>query len=159
MIATTIGLLAWALQEFGRHIVESLRSDQPASLNRNRLHATVWTYESANDRISSRSTTIQKPMTSNETDADDNEMDTDQKTDQPGDWTVAETPTAKELRDVVQTANGPYAVGAEGTVLHRNNNIWETRIDTGPATKQSMLTAVDVTSDGNRIWFAGSSSV
>lgn len=96
-------------------------------------------------------------MTSNETDSDDNETDTDQETEQSSDWDVAETPTEKGLRGVVQTANGPYAVGAEGVVLHRNDDAWEINIDAGPAAKRNMLTAVDVTSDGKRIWFAGSS--
>lgn len=94
-------------------------------------------------------------MTSNETDSEDNETDTDQTND----WTIAETPTSKELRGVVQTANGPYAVGADGVVLHRNNDVWEIRIDAGPAAKHSRLTTVDVTSDEKRIWFAGSSGV
>lgn len=73
------------------------------------------------------------------------------------DWTEAETPTAKALNGVVETAEGPVAVGADGNVLVRTDDEWEFLIDAGPATRSNALTTVDATSDGSRVWFAGSS--
>ena len=72
-------------------------------------------------------------------------------------WTEAQSPTSKALHGVVQTANGPYAVGNDGNVLTRNEGNWEFAIEAGPATKRNALTTVDATADGKRIWFAGSS--
>lgn len=78
-------------------------------------------------------------------------------TAEASEWSVAETSTAKALRDVVQTADGPYAVGADGHVLRRSDEGWELRIDAGPARRHNTLTAADATDDGKRVWFAGSS--
>lgn len=86
-----------------------------------------------------------------------NDADSERTTDRADDWSVAETPTSKALRDVVRTADGPYAVGAEGNVLCRDDDGWDLRIESGPATRHNALTAVDATSDGKRVWFAGSS--
>ncbi|WP_436931960.1 hypothetical protein [Halosimplex halobium] len=77
---------------------------------------------------------------------------------QDSDWTAAETPVDAGLRDVTQTAVGPYAVGAEGVVLGRTGDgAWEIVVPAGPATDRNRLTAVDVSADGRRVWFAGSS--
>ncbi len=72
-------------------------------------------------------------------------------------WSEAGSPTDKTLRGVVQTAKGPYAVGADGNVLTRAGDSWQFVIETGPSTKRNELTAVDATDDGKRVWFAGSS--
>lgn len=93
----------------------------------------------------------------NDVESNTNDADAERTPNRSGDWSVAETPTAKALRDVVQTADGPYAVGAEGNVLRRSDEGWELQIDAGPATKHNTLTAVDATTDGKRIWLAGSS--
>ncbi|QLH84027.1 hypothetical protein [Halosimplex pelagicum] len=78
--------------------------------------------------------------------------------DTHSDWTVAETPVDAALRDVTQTAVGPYAVGSDGVVLGRTDDgTWEIVVPAGPATARNHLTAVDVTADGRRLWFAGSS--
>ena len=94
-------------------------------------------------------------MNGDESEPDDAESElTDDESDG---WSVAETPTTKVLHDVAQTADGPYAVGAEGNVLRRGEEGWELQIDAGPATKHNTLTAIDTTDDGKRVWFAGSS--
>ena len=72
-------------------------------------------------------------------------------------WQKAQSPTSKALHGVVQTVNGPYAVGSDGNVLARTNGSWQFVIEMGPATKRNTLTAVDATTDKKRIWFAGSS--
>lgn len=77
--------------------------------------------------------------------------------DEVSDWSVVEASTEKALRDVVQTADGPYAVGAEGHVLRRSEEAWDLRIDAGSARNHDALTTAGVTDDGKRIWFAGSS--
>ncbi|MFC7141994.1 hypothetical protein ACFQMA_19430 [Halosimplex aquaticum] len=73
------------------------------------------------------------------------------------DWTEAETPLDLNLRDVAQTADGPYAVGTDGVVLGRRDGTWHIVVPVGPATKRNVLTSVDATADGERVWFAGSS--
>ncbi|WP_424019247.1 hypothetical protein ACOZ4N_07175 [Halorientalis pallida] len=72
-------------------------------------------------------------------------------------WATAESSAKKTLHGVVQTVAGPFAVGTGGIVLRRTDGGWETVIPAGPATKRNTLTCVDVTDDGERIWFAGSS--
>jgi hypothetical protein len=74
-----------------------------------------------------------------------------------GEWTMAESPTTKTLFGVVQTAAGPYAVGTGGNVLARDDAEWHLAVEDGPATRNNTLLDVDVTADGRRIWFAGSS--
>lgn len=76
---------------------------------------------------------------------------------QKSNWSEAQSPTSKALHGVVQTAKGPYIVGNDGNVLARKDEAWQFVIDTGPATKRNQLTTVDVSTDGKRIWFAGSS--
>lgn len=97
--------------------------------------------------------------TSADSTASDEATDANDTADNTGNggWTEARTPTSKVLRDVVQTSQGPIAVGAEGNVLARIDGTWEYCIDSGPATRHNALTTVDVTDDGRRVWFAGSS--
>lgn len=73
------------------------------------------------------------------------------------DWVEASTPTGKSIFDVVQTVNGPYAVGSSGNILARSGGWWELVVDSGPSTKENSLYSVDVTDDGKYIWFAGGS--
>lgn len=73
------------------------------------------------------------------------------------DWTEASTPISKSLYDVVYTTDGPYAVGDSGYVLGRNGGSWGVEISNGPNDAGNSLNSVDVTDDGKRIYFAGSS--
>jgi hypothetical protein len=63
-------------------------------------------------------------------------------------WTEVSSPTGKSTLDVVQTANGPYAVGSSGNVLTGSGGSWKLVIDSGPSTKGNALYSVDVTDDG-----------
>lgn len=89
----------------------------------------------------------------NEPEADETESESESESE----WSAAESPTSKSLFGVVQTANGPYAVGTGGNVLARDGGDWQFAIRDGPATRKNTLTDVAVTDDGERIWFAGSS--
>lgn len=74
-------------------------------------------------------------------------------------WTVAETPTSKGLNAVVQSAQGPYAVGSGGDVIARRKDEWERVLDAGPVTASNPLTDAGVTDDGRNVWFCGGSGV
>lgn len=74
-------------------------------------------------------------------------------------WTVVESPTEKTLYGVVDTAAGPFAVGAGGDVLARRREGWERVVNYGPQARSRPLHGVDVTDDGTRIWFDGGSGV
>ena len=70
-----------------------------------------------------------------------------------------ETELSVDLYGVVQTVEGPYAVGGSGTLAADRGDGWEIVFDDGPATRQAQLRAVDVTDDGRRVWMVGSSGV
>lgn len=72
------------------------------------------------------------------------------------DWRVLDTRLDCNLYAVVQTVEGPYAVGGRGTVATNRGDGWRVVFDDGPATRQNQLRAVDVTDDGERIWLVGS---
>jgi hypothetical protein len=72
-------------------------------------------------------------------------------------WTVAETPTGNTLHDVAYATDGAYAVGAGGLVLERTGRGWRKRLDGGPTGNGNSLYGLDVTDDGQRLWFVGSS--
>lgn len=72
-------------------------------------------------------------------------------------FTEVASPTKKTLYGVVQTANGPFAVGKDGNVLTRIDGTWRTVVDDGPHTRNNSMRTVGVSDDGERIWFAGSS--
>ncbi|WP_435175269.1 hypothetical protein [Halorussus sp. AFM4] len=77
-------------------------------------------------------------------------------------WHSVEVPFEKTLYEVVSTAEGPYAIGAGGTLLANRHDgtqspDWEVVLDDGPKTRDNQLRGLDVTDDGKRIWFAGSS--
>ncbi|RJT06821.1 twin-arginine translocation signal domain-containing protein [Halococcus sp. IIIV-5B] len=74
-------------------------------------------------------------------------------------WTRVDSPTTKTLYGVVDTVEGPFAVGAGGDVLARRKSGWQTVVDYGPQARSRPLRAVDVTSDGKAIWFVGGSGV
>lgn len=74
-------------------------------------------------------------------------------------WTTVASPTGKTIYGVVHTAVGPYAVGASGNVLARRADSWELVVEHGPSGGNNTLKAVDVTDDGESIWFDGGSGV
>ena len=102
--------------------------------------------------------------------------------DEPCEWEIAETPTDADLYAVVQTVDGPHAVGENGVVLarrtdrHRSGGAngddfegdvdshtaddgdgWQVVVEAGPGARRNTLTDAAVTADGERVWFAGSS--
>ncbi|RBI64530.1 hypothetical protein DMJ13_08645 [halophilic archaeon] len=80
-------------------------------------------------------------------------------TESSTDWNAVESPTTKTLNDVVDTVDGPVAVGDGGDVVTRRENGWQKVVEYGPQARSRPLTGVDVTDDGERIWFVGGSGV
>ena len=76
-----------------------------------------------------------------------------------GNFEIAQSPTTKTLFGAVETTRGPFAVGAGGDVLARNQNGWQKVVEYGPQARSRPLTGVDVTDDGEAIWFVGGSGV
>ncbi|SEW13679.1 WD40/YVTN/BNR-like repeat-containing protein [Natrinema salifodinae] len=74
-------------------------------------------------------------------------------------WEQAESPTGKALADAVDTAAGPFAVGADGNVLARRDDGWQTVVAYGPQARSRRLTGIDATDDGRAVWFVGGSGV
>ncbi|WP_247002474.1 WD40/YVTN/BNR-like repeat-containing protein [Halosolutus gelatinilyticus] len=74
-------------------------------------------------------------------------------------WEQVESPTGKALNDAVDTAAGPFAAGADGNVLARREDGWQTVVDYGPQARSRRLTGVDATDDGRAVWFVGGSGV
>jgi len=72
-------------------------------------------------------------------------------------WTTVETPTENKLFDVEETAEGVYVVGGAGIVLKRTPAGYEKVLDGGPTGNGNSLFGADVTDDGKRLWFVGSS--
>lgn len=72
-------------------------------------------------------------------------------------WRVVGTPFDTSLFGVVQTVEGPYAVGSGGTLVADRGQGWELVLDDGPNTRDNQMRAVDVTDDGERVWMLGSS--
>ncbi|MFC7138671.1 hypothetical protein ACFQMA_02325 [Halosimplex aquaticum] len=72
-------------------------------------------------------------------------------------WRTVESPFQKTIFSVVNTSEGPYAIGDGGTLLADRGGGWEIVLDDGPRTRDNQLRGLDVTDDGNRVWFAGSS--
>lgn len=72
-------------------------------------------------------------------------------------WSEVSSPTSKSITSVVQTADGPHAVGSSGNVLALADGEWQLVVDSGPSASNNPLNDVAVTSDGKRIWFAGGS--
>ncbi|EMA46660.1 hypothetical protein [Halococcus saccharolyticus] len=74
-------------------------------------------------------------------------------------WTAVESPTTKTLNGAVDTAEGPFVVGAGGDVLARRKDGWQKVVEYGPQARSRPLTGVDVTDDGKALWFVGGSGV
>jgi hypothetical protein len=72
-------------------------------------------------------------------------------------WQRVESPTGKALRDVVLSADGPFAVGESGHILARTDDRWETITQNGPSGASNGLTGAAATSDGKRVWVCGDS--
>jgi len=72
-------------------------------------------------------------------------------------WTAVESPTGNTLHDVETTTGGNYAVGGGGLVLERTPEGWRKVLDGGPTGNGNNLYGADVTDDGKRLWFVGSS--
>jgi len=70
---------------------------------------------------------------------------------------VVESPTASTLYDVESTSAGAFAVGSSGVVLERTATGWEKLLDGGPTGNGNDIYGADVTDDGKRLWFVGSS--
>ena len=72
-------------------------------------------------------------------------------------WTVEKAPTDGALYDVAYASDGAYAVGQDGIVLERTEKGWRKVTDGGVTGDGRDLLCADVTDDGDRLWFAGSS--
>jgi len=72
-------------------------------------------------------------------------------------WTAVESPTGNTIYDVEYTDAGAYAVAAGGIVLERTSEGWQKIVDGGPTGNGNSLYGSDVTDDGKRLWFVGSS--
>lgn len=74
----------------------------------------------------------------------------------PVPWTAAASPVGVTLHDATVTVKGPCAVGNTGKVVARApDGTWGVVVPDGPSANGESLYAVDVTDDGERIWFAG----
>ena len=72
-------------------------------------------------------------------------------------WAAVESPTGSTLHDVVRTSEGAYAVGGGGVAVRRTATGWQKVFDGGPTGNGNNLYGADVTDDGKRLWFVGSS--
>jgi len=72
-------------------------------------------------------------------------------------WTSVESPTGNTIHDVEYTSAGAYAVAGGGIVLERTELGWQKIVDGGPTGNGNNLYGADVTDDGKRLWFVGSS--
>lgn len=74
-------------------------------------------------------------------------------------WEQANSPTEAAFNDAVDTAQGPFACGANGNVAARTQDGWELVVEYGPQARSRRLTGIDVTDDGEAVWFVGGSGV
>ncbi len=72
-------------------------------------------------------------------------------------WRTVETPVDGALYDVERTSAGVYAVGGGGVVIRRGAEGYRKVLDGGPTGNGNDLYGADVTDDGKRLWFVGSS--
>jgi hypothetical protein len=72
-------------------------------------------------------------------------------------WQSITTPFTVDLYSVVQTDDGPFAVGGGGTVVANRGQGWEPVVASGPADQNSTLRAIATTENGKRVWVAGAS--
>lgn len=74
----------------------------------------------------------------------------------PATWTAVDSPVSTTLHAVVQTANGPCAVGNDGVVVGRaRDGTWGVVVDAGIAAKNRAIYDVAPTDDGTRLWLVG----
>lgn len=99
------------------------------------------------------------PNTPETTDSDETTDSNETKTRTIRAWTEAESPTAKTLYGVVQSIEGPYAVGGSGIVLARRSDGWRVVLERGPTAQGNTLRGAAVSDDGRNVWFAGGSGV
>nr|WP_135821036.1 twin-arginine translocation signal domain-containing protein [Halostella litorea] len=72
-------------------------------------------------------------------------------------WQSVKSPVDVTLHDVETTARNEFAVGSSGVVVERTDRGWTKVIGDGPASNGRSLYGADVTDDGKRLWFVGSS--
>jgi len=72
-------------------------------------------------------------------------------------WESVETPIDRDVNDVVYAATGAYAVADAGILIERTEEGWTKILDGGPTGNGNSLYGADVTDDGDRVWFVGSS--
>nr|WP_276302035.1 twin-arginine translocation signal domain-containing protein [Halorussus sp. DT80] len=72
-------------------------------------------------------------------------------------WQLVTSPVGVTLYDVEQTARNNFAVGGSGVVLERTDKGWKAVVQDGPTSNGNSLYGADVTDDGKRLWFVGSS--
>ena len=70
-------------------------------------------------------------------------------------WRPLDPPTDADLVDVAAAADGAYAAGADGTLLARREEDWETVLEAGAGGDGNGFTAVDATPDGRAVWAVG----
>lgn len=76
----------------------------------------------------------------------------------PASWTAVDSPVSVTLHAVVQTANGPCAVGNGGYVVGRaTDGTWGVVVDAGIAAENRAIYDVAPTDDGTRLWLVGAS--
>ncbi|GGL63835.1 WD40/YVTN/BNR-like repeat-containing protein [Halocalculus aciditolerans] len=77
--------------------------------------------------------------------------------DEP-EWKLLDVPFDNDLMEICQTTVGAYAIGDGGVLAgNRNKEGWKIVLDDGPNARDNQLRAMDVTDDGKRLWFLGSS--
>jgi len=74
-----------------------------------------------------------------------------------GTWELVSSPVDVTLHDVETTARNDFAVGGAGVVVERTADGWRKVVDGGPTGNGNGLYGADVTDDGKRLWFVGSS--
>nr|WP_205427184.1 twin-arginine translocation signal domain-containing protein [Halorussus sp. MSC15.2] len=72
-------------------------------------------------------------------------------------WESVKSPVDVTLYDVEKTARNNFAVGGSGIVVERTDEGWKKVLDGGPTGNGNSLFGADVTDDGKRLWFVGSS--
>lgn len=72
-------------------------------------------------------------------------------------WQLVASPVDVTLWDVASSARNDFAVGGGGVVVERTEEGWKKVVGDGPTSNGNSLYGADVTDDGERLWFVGSS--
>nr|WP_128476189.1 twin-arginine translocation signal domain-containing protein [Halorussus pelagicus] len=72
-------------------------------------------------------------------------------------WKLVSSPVDVTLWDVASSSRNDFAVGGGGVVVERTDEGWKKVIGDGPTSNGNSLYGADVTDDGKRLWFVGSS--